>query len=78
MEVILVGRCGKCQSIKKVGRRRFVESLYQAVFSFRLAHRNVIHKAKRKLSLISGYESQVLPPFRGHLSTQNTTDHKEG
>ena len=40
-EVILVGWC-------------FVEGLYQALFSFRLARRNVIYKAKRKLSLISG------------------------
>ena len=54
-EVILVGWFGKCQSIKKVGGRRFVEGLYQALFSFRLARRNVIYKAKRKLSLISGY-----------------------
>ena len=40
---------------KKVGGRRFVEGLYQALFSFRLAGGNVIYKAKRKLSLISGY-----------------------
>ena len=33
-EVILVGRFGKCQSIKKVGDRRFVEGLYQVLFSF--------------------------------------------
>ena len=34
------------------GRRfvgRFVEGLYQALFSFRLALRNVIFKAKRKI-----------------------------
>ena len=37
-----------------MGGRRFVEGLYQAVFSFRLAGRNVIFKAKRKQSLISG------------------------
>ena len=43
-EVILVGWCGKCQSIKKVGSRRFVEGLYQALFSFRLACRNIITK----------------------------------
>ena len=42
MEVILVGWFGKCQSIKKVGGRRFVEGLYQALFSFRLARRTVI------------------------------------
>ena len=40
---------------KKMGGRRFVEGLHQALFSFRLARRNVIYKAKRKLSLISGY-----------------------
>ena len=54
-EVVLVGWFGKCQSIKKVGGRLFVEGLYQDLFSFRLARRNVIYKAKRKLSLISGY-----------------------
>ena len=43
-EVILVGWFGKCQSIKKVGGRRFVEGLSQALFSFRLARRNVITK----------------------------------
>ena len=48
MEVILVGWFGKCQSIKKVGGRRFVEGLYQALFSFRHARRNVIYKAKQK------------------------------
>ena len=48
-EVVLVGWFGKCQSIKKVGGRRFVEGLYQALFSFRLARRNVIFKAKRKI-----------------------------
>ena len=40
---------------QKVGGRRFVEGLYQALFSFGLARRNVIYKAKRKLNLISGY-----------------------
>ena len=35
--LILVGLFGKCQSIKKVGGRRFVEGLYQALFSFCLA-----------------------------------------
>ena len=43
-EVILVGWFGKCQSIKKVGGRRFVEGLYEALFSFHLARRNVITK----------------------------------
>ena len=43
-EVILVGWFGKCQSIKKVGGRRFVEGLYEALFSFRLARRHVITK----------------------------------
>ena len=38
-----------------MGGRRFVEGLHQALFSFRLARRNVIYKAKRTLSLISGY-----------------------
>ena len=47
-EVILVGWFGKCQSIKKVGGRRFVEGLYQVLFSFHYAHRNVIYKAKWK------------------------------
>ena len=47
-EVILVGWFSKWQSIKKVGGRRFVEGLYKALFSFRLARRNVIYKAKRK------------------------------
>ena len=37
------------------GGRRFVEGLYQALFSFHLAPRNLIDKAKRKYSLISGY-----------------------
>ena len=32
-----------------MGGRRFVEGLYQALFSFRLARRNVIFKAKRKI-----------------------------
>ena len=32
--------------MKKVGGRGFVEGLYQALFSFRLACRNVISKAK--------------------------------
>ena len=32
--------------MKKVGSRGFVEGLYQALFSFRLACRNVISKAK--------------------------------
>ena len=44
---------------QKVGGRRFVEGLYQALFSFRLALRNVIHKARRKLSLISGYSGKL-------------------
>ena len=39
---------GTCQSIKKVGGRRFVEGLYQALFSFRLDRRNVIYRSKRK------------------------------
>ena len=52
MEVILVGWFRKCQSIKKVGGRRFAEGFfYQALFSFRLARQNVTYKAKRKLSL---------------------------
>ena len=34
--------------------RRFVEGLCWALFSFRLSHRNVIYRAKRKQSLISG------------------------
>ena len=33
---------------QKVGGRRFLEGLYQALFSFRHARRNVIYKAKRK------------------------------
>ena len=41
---------------QKSGRRRFAEEgFYQALFSFRLARQNTIYKAKRKLSLISGY-----------------------
>ena len=32
----------------KSGRKAFVEGLYQALFSLRLARRNVIFKAKRK------------------------------
>ena len=43
-EVILVGWFGKCQSIRKVSGRRFVEGLYQALFSFRLARWNIITK----------------------------------
>ena len=43
------------QSKKWVADVYFVEGLYQALFSFRLAHWNVIFKAKRKQSLISGY-----------------------
>ena len=42
-----------------MGGRRFVEGFYQAVFSFRLAGRNVIFKAKRKQSLISGSFQEV-------------------
>ena len=49
-EVILVGWFSKCQSIKKVGGRRFVEGLYQALFSFRLARRNVITKGNENLA----------------------------
>ena len=45
---------------QKVGGRRFVEGLYQALLPFRLAHRNVSYKAKRKLSLISGYKNMHL------------------
>ena len=36
---------------QKSERQTFVEGLYQALFSFRLARWNVIYKAKRKLSL---------------------------
>ena len=32
----------------KVGGRRFIEDLYQVLFSFSLAHWNVFYKAKRK------------------------------
>ena len=38
---ILIGRFVECQSIKKVGGRRSVEELYQALFSFRPSRRNV-------------------------------------
>jgi len=38
-------------SIKKVGGRRFAKGLYQALFSFRLACRNEIFKAKIELDL---------------------------
>ena len=47
-EVILVGWFCKCLSINEVGSRHFVEGLYQALFSFSLAHWNVIYKAKQK------------------------------
>ena len=44
-------------AIKKVCVRRFAEGLYQAFFSFSFARRNGnIYKAKRKKSLILGYE----------------------
>ena len=43
-----------------MGGRRFVEGLYQALFPFRHARRNVLYKAKRNLSLISGYSLQGL------------------
>ena len=74
-DAVLVGWFSKHQSIKKVGRRRFAEGLYQALFSFRLAHRNVIYKAKRKLSLISGQEfHNVLMEFQFLISkTQDRT-----
>ena len=62
-ELILVSWFGNCQSIKKVGGRR-VGGLYQAVSSFRLACRNVIYKAKRELSLISGYSFDHAVIFR--------------
>ena len=29
-------------------------------------------------ALCLGLETKVKPPFRGHLGTQNLTDHKEG
>ena len=56
-----------------MGRRHFIEGLYQAVFSFRLACWNVIYKAKRKLSLISRYEQ-----LEEHASdTPSCQDYKE-
>ena len=54
-EVILVGWFNECQSIKKVGGRCFIEGLYETLFLFCLARRNVIYKVKWKLGLISGY-----------------------
>ena len=48
-EVILVGRLGKCQSIKKVGGRRFAEGLYQALFSFSLAPRECYLQTETKI-----------------------------
>ena len=40
-EEILIGCFVECQSIKKVGGRRSVEELYQALFSFRPSRLNV-------------------------------------
>ena len=37
-----------CQLWRKVGGRRFIEGLYQALFLFHLACRNVIYKVKWK------------------------------
>ena len=59
-EVISFGWLIQQMSVnQKVGGICFVEGLYQALFSFRFARRNVIYKAKRKLSLISGYNSLI-------------------
>ena len=44
LEVILIGYFGKWQSIKKVGGRRFVEGLYQGLFSFALPARMLFTK----------------------------------
>ena len=55
--------------IQKSGRRRFAEEgLYQALFSFRLARQNAIYKAKRKLSLISGYIISIRKGNKVNLS----------
>ena len=40
-EEILIGYFAKCQSIKKVGGRRSVEELYQALFFVSPSRRNV-------------------------------------
>ena len=48
MENLYTEKKHATEVIKKVGSRRFVEGLYQALFSFHLAHWNVIFKAKRK------------------------------
>ena len=54
---------------QKSGRRRFAEEgLYQALFSFRLARQNAIYKAKRKLSLISGYIISIRKGNKVNLS----------
>ena len=54
---------------QKSGRRRFAEEgLYQALFSFRLARQNAIYKAKRKLSLISGYINSIRKGNKVNLS----------
>ena len=54
---------------QKSGRRRFAEEgLYRALFSFRLARQNAIYKAKRKLSLISGYIISIRKGNKVNLS----------
>ena len=49
-----------------MGGRRFVEGLYQALFSFSLAHQNVIYKAKRKINTTEHYYPATL--FKLYLS----------
>ena len=49
-----------------MGGRRFVEGLYQALFSFSLAHQNVIYKVKRKINTTEHYYPATL--FKLYLS----------
>ena len=69
-EVILIGWFGKCQSIKKVGGRHFVKGLYQALFSFRLARRNVFSKRNENRAwsqVRCGRKSEIVRYFQGRL-----------
>ena len=66
---------------QRSGGRRFVEGLHQALFSFRLARQNVIYKAKRKLSLISGnrkrYNFDLLWLIKGKFYIGLVTNHRQ-
>ena len=46
--LFLTGQCPLTGRYLQPCGRRFVDGLYQALFSFSLTHQNVIYKAKRK------------------------------